>query len=43
MISLASGDTGVENSSIRHPVISIIGMGFRRAEIWDRDVTALTA
>ncbi|PTM61923.1 PLxRFG domain-containing protein [Phreatobacter oligotrophus] len=37
------GDTGVEYSPLRHRVMSIIGWGFHRAEIWNREVTALTA
>lgn len=37
------GETGVEYSPLRHKVMSKIGWMFHRAEIWNREVTALTA
>lgn len=37
------GETGVEYSPLRHQIMSKIGWMFHRAEIWNREVTALTA
>ncbi len=37
------GDTGVEYSPLRHRVMSVISWGFHRAEVWNREVTALAA
>lgn len=37
------GDTGVEYSPLRHKVMTKIGWAFHRAEVWNREVTALAA
>ncbi len=37
------GDTGVQYSPLRHKIMTKIGWAFHRAEVWNREVTALAA